>query len=136
MFHGKPDGREGGVIKVHVEVEPEGYAYFDHLAKDALDNVTQDIVQDARRRCPVDTGELVATIWAEAIDELAFVHVGTDHWEATEYGSRAHVIRSTGPWPLRNHETGQVFGREVHHPGTPEQPFMRPALYRKRQVRA
>jgi hypothetical protein len=33
-------------------------------------------------------------------------------------GTPPHVIRSTGPWPLRNRATGQVFGREVHHPGT------------------
>jgi hypothetical protein len=33
-------------------------------------------------------------------------------------GTPAHIIRSTGPWPLRNRATGQVFGREVHHPGT------------------
>jgi hypothetical protein len=32
-------------------------------------------------------------------------------------GSVPHVIRSHGDYPLRNRETGQVFGREVHHPG-------------------
>ena len=30
----------------------------------------------------------------------------------------------TGPWPLRNRATGQVFGRVVHHPGTSPQPFI------------
>lgn len=33
-------------------------------------------------------------------------------------GTSAHEIRSTGPWPLRNRATGQVFGPLVHHPGT------------------
>lgn len=33
-------------------------------------------------------------------------------------GTRPHVIRSTGRWPLRNRATGQVFGPVVHHPGT------------------
>lgn len=33
-------------------------------------------------------------------------------------GTRAHTITSSGPWPLRNPRTGQVFGREVRHPGT------------------
>lgn len=32
-------------------------------------------------------------------------------------GTRPHIITSTGPWPLRNRATGQVFGRVVHHPG-------------------
>jgi len=32
-------------------------------------------------------------------------------------GTRPHIIRSHGPWPLRNRVTGQIFGRIVHHPG-------------------
>lgn len=32
-------------------------------------------------------------------------------------GTPPHIIMSTGPWPLRNRATGQVFGRIVHHPG-------------------
>ena len=39
-------------------------------------------------------------------------------------GTPPHVIESTGPWPLRNRATGQVFGRIVHHPGTSPQPFI------------
>ena len=35
-----------------------------------------------------------------------------------------HVIESHGPWPLRNRETGEVFGRIVHHPGTKGQHFI------------
>lgn len=33
-------------------------------------------------------------------------------------GTPPHLIRSHGDWPLRNRATGQVFGQEVHHPGT------------------
>jgi hypothetical protein len=33
-------------------------------------------------------------------------------------GTPPHIIRSHGRWPLRNRETGQVFGPIVHHPGT------------------
>jgi hypothetical protein len=33
-------------------------------------------------------------------------------------GTPPHVIESTGPWPLRNRATGQVFGWVVHRPGT------------------
>jgi hypothetical protein len=51
-----------------------------------------------------------------------------------EYGSRPHIIRSHGNYPLRNRETGDVFGRIVHHPGTPAQPFLRPALYQRRRL--
>jgi hypothetical protein len=45
-----------------------------------------------------------------------------------EFGTRAHEIRSHGDYPLRNRQTGQVFGRSVQHPGTTAQPHMRPAL--------
>jgi hypothetical protein len=46
-----------------------------------------------------------------------------------EVGTRPHIIRSKGDWPLRNRKTGQVFGKEVNHPGTQAQPHLRPALY-------
>ena len=39
-------------------------------------------------------------------------------------GTPPHAIERTGPWPLRNRATGQVFGRAVHHPGTQPQPFI------------
>jgi hypothetical protein len=42
-------------------------------------------------------------------------------------GTPPHIIRSTGPWPLRNPETGQVFGRVVHHPGTKPARFIEAA---------
>ena len=45
-----------------------------------------------------------------------------------EVGTKAHPIDSHGPWPLRNRQTGQVFGQHVNHPGTKPQPYLRPAL--------
>jgi hypothetical protein len=45
-----------------------------------------------------------------------------------ELGTEAHTITSGGDYPLRNRQTGQVFGRTVEHPGTDPQPFLRPAL--------
>lgn len=101
------------------------------------------IADDARRTVPIDTRELHDSIEVMpiAFDEVAIV-VGTDHWAPTEYGSGPHWIISHGlwlrpenPWPLRNRRTGQVFGLVVWHPGTPEQPFMRPALYKRRRLR-
>ena len=49
-----------------------------------------------------------------------------------EVGTRPHIIRSHGNYPLRNRRTGQVFGRVVHHPGTAAQPHLRPALAAER----
>jgi hypothetical protein len=45
-----------------------------------------------------------------------------------ELGSRPHVIESKGDYPLRNPQTGQVFGKRVQHPGTDPQPWLRPSL--------
>lgn len=44
-----------------------------------------------------------------------------------EVGTAAHVIRSKGPYPLRD-KHGRVFGRVVQHPGTNPQPYLRPAM--------
>jgi hypothetical protein len=41
-----------------------------------------------------------------------------------EEDTRPHVIRSHGPWSLRNRATGQLFGPVVHHPGTRGQHFI------------
>jgi hypothetical protein len=44
------------------------------------------------------------------------------------FGTPPHDIHSTGPWPLRNRATGQVFGQVVHHPGTAPNNFPQRAL--------
>lgn len=61
-------------------------------------------------------GHLVAK-WGSDVDYALDVILGT----------RPHIIRSHGDYPLRN-RAGQVFGREVHHPGTPAQDFLRPSV--------
>lgn len=110
---------------------PPGIARIRTECEETTRRATDFVERAARRRCPVDTGELQESIRAVHLGLIGQVWVGTDHWAPTEYGSRPHIIRSTGPWPLRNRETGEVFGPEVHHPGTPEQAFMRPALYQR-----
>jgi len=115
---------------------PDAFRALNQPAERVTLHVVREVAADARRLVPVDTGELRGSIreaWSGGT--VGRVYVGTDHWAPTEYGSRAHRIESHGPWPLRNKETGQVFGRVVNHPGTPEQPFMRPALYRRRPIR-
>lgn len=97
--------------------------------------VTEAVARDAIAGCPIDSGDLVESIGTRYPGKLrGVVTVGTDHWAPTEFGSRPHWIDSHGDWSLHNAETGEYFGRRVWHPGTPEQPFMRPALYRKRKL--
>lgn len=52
---------------------------------------------------------------------------GTNYPLILELGSRPHVIRSHGNYPLRDRH-GNVFGRQVNHPGTRPYPWCRAAL--------
>jgi hypothetical protein len=104
--------------------------------------ITEAIADDARAECPVDSGDLVSTIGTRYPGGLqGIVKVGgrgvladVDYWASVEYGSAPHWIESHGAWSLHNPDTGAYFGRKVWHPGTTAQPFMRPALYRRRRL--
>lgn len=109
-----------------ITIYPPGVAEVERRANKLGDDLAEDVAADARRFVPVDTGELRASIRVSGHQ----VWVGTDHWAPTEYGSRPHVI-TTSKRSLRS-AGGQFFGPRVNHPGTPEQPFMRPALFRYR----
>jgi hypothetical protein len=112
-----------------------GYvAYFKAAEGKGVRKATEAAADDARAGCPIDSGDLVESIGTRYPGGLVgVVVVGTDHWAETEYGSAPHIIRSHGPWSLRS-DDDEYFGPVVHHPGTPAQPFMRPALYRQRAL--
>jgi hypothetical protein len=118
-------------------LDPDAFLKIQRLADRCVDNVTGDVFSDTRRYVPIDTGELRASIRESHFAGTARIFVGTDHWAPTEYGSRPHIIRAHGDYALANRETG-FYARSgvVHHPGTPEQAFMRPALYQRRHIRA
>lgn len=125
---------------------------FDRKAKDLGEpalSAGADIVADGqRRRIPVSRdgsygrgpGYARSKIHIErgTDDEGPFRDIGTGDDALTpdganyplilELGSRPHIIRSKGDYPLRNRKTGQVFGREVRHPGTQPYPWLRAAL--------
>lgn len=103
-----------------------------------LIHAAQVVTKGAKRRCPVSpagsggnrSGHLRSSISWDLTPSPLQADVGSDVDYAifVEYGTKPHVIRSKGPWPLRNRRTGQVFGPVVHHPGTRAQPFLRSAL--------
>ena len=122
-------------MATHVRPNPAFEPWFElRVIQSQVHYVTEAVAVDARRGCPVDTAELLGTI-ETSYPRLGVgrVHVGTDHWHETEFGSRSHVIRPRNKqalaWPGADHPVAKV-----EHPGTPEQPFMRPALYRKRRL--
>jgi hypothetical protein len=115
-------------VAVRVELDEQGIAEVIAAFEREVDVVRERVADWARRLCPVDTGRLRASIRVDG-EDVVCGGPGADYWPTVEFGSVPHIIRSHGPWPLRNRRTGQVFGRMVHHPGTPEQPFMRAAFY-------
>lgn len=92
------------------------------------------IAFSASNRAPVDTGDLRADIAASKLS-LGLWSVGSTKKYAppTEYGSAPHPITpDTADW-LRFKWKGDIhFRKIVAHPGTPAQPFLRPALNKYR----
>jgi len=112
---------------------------LDVRTQDDLVTLVEDIADDARRACPVDSEDLLNSIETAFQPGVGYINVGTDHWAPTEYGSDEHEIHPRAPggrlaffWLKVGRDV--VFQR-VQHPGTPAQPFMRPALYRRRKPR-
>lgn len=115
------------------------------VARD-LERKGEIVAQGAKRRAPVSpdgsngrpSGYLRSQIyWQLGGDEIGLyvdIHSpaktpdGAPYGLFMEVGTAPHVIRSHGPYPLRNARTGQVFGPIVNHPGTAAQPHLRPAI--------
>ncbi|MGW2371664.1 HK97 gp10 family phage protein [Kitasatospora sp. NPDC001683] len=94
------------------------------------------IAADAARYCPEKTGALAASIehHLEGPDLVISATGGADgrtYAAYVELGTGPHVIRPNGKQAL--HWEGAAHPvREVHHPGSRPQPFLRPALLQQR----
>lgn len=117
--------------RVTVVMTPGWHAEVGYEVDKILDRVAEDIKDDAERMAPVDTGQLARSIYRRGHR----VYVGTGHWHHVEYGTEPHVIEPRTKkalwWPGAHHPVARV-----QHPGTPSQPFMRPALFKRRTLRA
>lgn len=71
-------------------IDRAGLAQAHRLVERARRRVVEDIAADARRRAPVDTGALLASIGAAP----GRVTAGTDHWLYQEYGTRYQRAQS------------------------------------------
>lgn len=97
-----------------------------------LHELGADIATDARRLAPVKTGHLRNSIYHEVSKgKLTVGTRGVNYALAVEFGTLPHVIVPKNAkalyWPGARHPVGKV-----NHPGTPAQPYLRPALYRHR----
>lgn len=95
-----------------------------------LHDLAEDVADDARRFAPVDTGALRVSInargnkvWAGGDIAPYVMHV--------EFGTKPHVITPRNKKAL--YWTGAAHPvKLVRHPGTEAQPFLRPAIWRRR----
>jgi hypothetical protein len=91
------------------------------------------VEEDAKGLAPKRTGELAASIRCEVNDGVFRVGSDLDRAAWMEEGTAPHVIRPKSGkalfWEGADHPYALV-----HHPGTPAQPFLRPALWTKREA--
>lgn len=112
---------------------PGAIARLALLVAGAHREVVEEIADDARRYAPVDTGALRESIQVEHdAPGRSRIAAYADYAAEVEYGTRPHVIepdtKEALAWP------GMVGGpyARVNHPGTEAQPFLRPAVYKRR----
>lgn len=114
----------------------DGRAEIDAAIAAYLERVASAIEADAKSGCPVDTGKLANSISHEVSGNTARIGTNVDYALSTEFGSKPHRIYPKRPGGMLNfywEKLGQdVTLPFVRHPGTPEQPFLRPALFRQR----
>lgn len=105
-----------------------------------LERIAGEIEADARAACPVKTGRLARSIDHEVqgvgADAVARIGTNVEYALAVEFGSKPHRIYPKNPggmlafyWEKLGQDVALPY---VNHPGTPEQPFLRPALFRER----
>lgn len=99
-----------------------------------LERLSSEVEADAKAGCPVDTGELAASIGHEVSGQVARIGSNVKYAAMVEVGTGPHIIRARNARVLANRDTGQVFGPVVHHPGTPAQAYLAPAVLRVRDA--
>lgn len=122
-----------------IEPDPNWERDLDRALVPRVNKILDAVHKDVLRLVPVDTRALRLSVRkipavVRPVGRIRVGGPGLEYWADQEYGTDPHIIVSHGPWPLRNKETGEVFGRVVAHPGNEAQPYLRPALYRRRDL--
>lgn len=115
------------MARIYVEA-PDAQIHIDEIRDDLRRWLADEVATDARRFAPVDTGYLSTHIWPEddghrVVASGAGRPPNADAPAYVEFGTRPHLISN-------------AFGRgiTVMHPGTPAQPYLRPAAYKRRRI--
>lgn len=108
---------------VHMDVDEGGLAEIRAIARRVRNNALDDMKPEAERNAPVLSGDLFLSI--DVDHDSGRLYANTDYAAAVELGSSAHEIPNAFGT-----------GATVMHPGGPPQPYLRPAAYRQRPLRA
>jgi HK97 gp10 family phage protein len=103
---------------------------FTAVAAELVRGLAEGIQQEAQELAPKKTGALANSIVVSFTGPTsAVVGPTVPYGVFQEFGTRPHIIRPRVARRLVFKVDGKwVFAREVHHPGTAPQPFMRPAI--------
>jgi len=98
-----------------------------------MDLVTQGIANDFRnalvQRCPVDTGRLKTSIKVDSDKKGEITISMAEHGVYVEFGTAPHIIKAKNGEALKfkiGNKT--VFAKQVNHPGTRPNPFIRTTI--------
>lgn len=94
--------------------------------------IANDIRNELVRTAPVDEGRLKNSIKVEFINNELTVYM-VDYALFVEFGTKPHIIRPVNKKSLKfkGRDGGDVFAKQVNHPGTQPQPFIRNMFYHK-----
>lgn len=118
-----------------VRIDPSAQAHVDAAVERMLGNLGEDILADARRFVPVDSGRLRESLDSQVVNRV--LRVGSRDVKYSVYvelGTAPHVIlpktKKALYWPGADHPVARV-----NHPGTRPSPYLRPALLTPRGLR-
>jgi HK97 gp10 family phage protein len=98
---------------------------------DAVQKTALRVFKSARQRAPVDTGTLRSSLdFRQDAPGRYIVGTNVEYAKFVETGTSPHVIRADGDGYLKfpGRDGEPIFRKEVQHPGTEPNPFLRPAL--------
>jgi len=109
----------------------EAAAGVDAAVDGGAKKTSEQVEGTAKEKVAVESGTLRSSISHRRIDVAEYV-VGTpvDYGPDVEFGTQPHVITpNDGEFLYFEGEDGHLIRkRSVNHPGTPAQPYLRPAL--------
>ena len=106
-------------------------ADVDEVVDQAVEKTALEVERSAKQNAPVDTGTLRSSIQTAPAGVAEYL-VGTniEYAPDVEFGTDPHVITpdEADALAFEGSDGELVFTQRVEHPGTPAQPFLRPAV--------